>query len=205
MDTLDLSVLTDDQIITLMRAAMREAAGRMPACQSAMREAMLDEAERARVAAAATEAEMAAIRARERQRIAEEAAAAVRAQHAEREAAIARQRQTAAADAARARQQQIDARTRAWLIKASALVDHPAADLSIVIADTRYGRRAMINRGDNRYTKDHLADFSLADGTIRTKPALVKRKADLAAFFGELTASNPSGTYHLCGSRCDWT
>ena len=44
MDDLDLSMLSDDQLVALVRACCREAVARNPACAAAAEAAMLDEA-----------------------------------------------------------------------------------------------------------------------------------------------------------------
>ena len=80
MDNLDFSGLTDDQLLQFYRAVCQEAAARNPAVQAACRAAGLDEAEKVKIAAEAAQREAAAQRARERQRVAEEAVARVRAE-----------------------------------------------------------------------------------------------------------------------------
>lgn len=78
MGDLDFSQLTDDQLVTLIRAALQECVARNPAVQAAAQSACLDETEKARIAAAAAQAEAAKLRAQERERIAKEAAEKVR-------------------------------------------------------------------------------------------------------------------------------
>ena len=97
MDTLDFSELSDDfselsddQLIGLVRAALQEAVRRNPIVCDAMRGEVLDEAEKATIAKDAAGREAARLRALERERIANEAAAAVRKQ-AEAQAAIDRE------------------------------------------------------------------------------------------------------------------
>jgi hypothetical protein len=72
---LDLSALTDDQLIGLLRAILEEAIRRHPAMEAAVRAAVLEESEKATIAKEAADREAAKIRALERQRVAEEAAA----------------------------------------------------------------------------------------------------------------------------------
>lgn len=75
---LDFSVLTDDQLIELIRAALEEAVRRGDVTRAAAQSVMLDEAERARIAGEAARAEAERIRRDEERRIAEEAAERVR-------------------------------------------------------------------------------------------------------------------------------
>lgn len=77
-DDLDLSALTDDQLVGLARAVAMEGWRRGDAVKAAMQSATLDEAEKGRVAAEAAAREAAALRDAERRRIAEEAARRVR-------------------------------------------------------------------------------------------------------------------------------
>lgn len=80
MTTLDLSVLTDDQLVELVRVTCAEAASRNGAVGAAIRDAMLSEAERRIIADQAAERELQRLREQEAQRVAEQAAARIRAQ-----------------------------------------------------------------------------------------------------------------------------
>lgn len=75
---MDFSKLTDDQLVELVRNLCFEAAQRGWAVQQAAQAAMLSEAEKARIAAAAAAREAERLREAEAQRIADEAAAKVR-------------------------------------------------------------------------------------------------------------------------------
>lgn len=75
---LDFSILTDDQLVSLIRLACQEAGRRSALCQAAAEAAMLDEAERARIAREAAAKEASRIRAEQAARVAESAARAVR-------------------------------------------------------------------------------------------------------------------------------
>ncbi|KAI93544.1 hypothetical protein T281_16045 [Rhodomicrobium udaipurense JA643] len=79
-DDLDLSDLTDDQLVGLARLVAAEAARRKYPVKHAARAAALDEEEKARIASLATDAEWAAIRAEERRRVEAEARAKARAE-----------------------------------------------------------------------------------------------------------------------------
>lgn len=74
---MDLSDLTDDQLVELARLVAAEIGRRHPDVGDAARSVALDEAEKARVAKTATDAEIARLRDLERRRIDAEARAAV--------------------------------------------------------------------------------------------------------------------------------
>ena len=78
--TLDFSGLTDDQLITLIREALQEAAGRTLACKSAAHAVVWDEAQKARIAQEAALREADRLKREETDRIAREAAEKVRLQ-----------------------------------------------------------------------------------------------------------------------------
>ena len=77
---IDFSALSDDQLVHLIRSACQEAATRGDACAAAAKDAILDEAEKARIAREASEATAAKLRAEEEARVRAEAEAKVRAQ-----------------------------------------------------------------------------------------------------------------------------
>lgn len=83
-DDLDLSGLTDDQLVQMARLVAVEIGRRTGAVRTAAEAAVLDETEKARVWRDATEEQSAILRDAERRRIREEAAAAVRAAEAAR-------------------------------------------------------------------------------------------------------------------------
>lgn len=201
---LDLSALDDDQLIALAQTCCREAVSRNPAVAHAMRDMMLSEAERARIARSASDLEIAAQRARERAEIAavarEQARAAAEAESAARRAAVAAD----AARADRARAEAAAAAMRVHLQRAADLVGIPAVDLSILYVDTRYGRRVMINRGADRYAADHLADYKTGTGAISTSRDLVKQKPALIEALSIVARSVPVGT-HIVGSHYTWS
>lgn len=78
MDNLDFSGLTDDQLVTLIRAACAEARTRGAATEAAARDVYLDEVERARIARAAELIEGERLRSEEAARVAREAADRIR-------------------------------------------------------------------------------------------------------------------------------
>jgi hypothetical protein len=75
---LDFSILTDDQLVTLIRSALQEAVRRSPATAAAAQAATLDEAEKARIARVAAERAAAEVREAEERRLAAAAAAQAR-------------------------------------------------------------------------------------------------------------------------------
>jgi hypothetical protein len=78
MTGLDFSILTDDQLVELIRAGLQDAVRRGHAVEAAVRAAGLDEAEKARIAKEAADREARRIHEEETRRIAAEAAAKVR-------------------------------------------------------------------------------------------------------------------------------
>lgn len=199
MNGLDFSALSDDQLLLLIKAALREAVNRHPALGEAARAAMLDEQERLRILREAGEREAAALRARERAQLAHEAAEEVRRKHAAETAEIDRLRAAQAADEAREKAERQIAIRRRWLERCSALVDMPARDLSLLRVQTQYGDRVLINQG-GRYERDHLVDWHVSTGVIKTTRALLAKKPDLAALAAEFAAKN-SGRHAIVGSE----
>lgn len=192
MDGLDLSGLTDDQLVALAQACCIEAMQRNPAAAQAMHDMMIGEAERARIARIATESEIAAARARERQRAAAEAVAAVRAQEA-----------LALADRAKAAAQQRLNTDRQWLSAAAQLVGLHPRDISIVHYHTARAHAVIINKGHDRFAYKHLARFDAITGSVSTTAALVRNKPALAGLLAELAVMLPAGTF-LSGGDFQW-
>lgn len=203
MDGLDFSALTDDQLVGLIRAAIDEALTRNPAVARAAEDCMLDAAERARIAAEASAAEAAALRARERERVANEARAKVREEEAQRNAAAIRQRQAAEAQRAAEAAIRREEAAKSWLARAAALVDKPPSGIIMVYAQTGYGRRVLINEGNNRYDREHLVDYDAAALNISTTRALVRRKAELIRFCAEAASQLPLDTVYS-GDEFHW-
>lgn len=203
MSALDLSALTDDQLVELGRACCEEAVRRHPAMREAMHNMMLSEAERMKVAQAASEAEAAAARARERIRISQEAIAKVRAEEASRtEAERARQAQNAAMRARQAAER-IQHRDMALLRHAADLSGYAPCQLTFVHCHTRRGQRIFVNLGADRFSREHLAEYDVRSSTIKTTASLVKSKPDLIALCANLAAVLPLDT-HICGQDYAW-
>lgn len=204
MDPLDFSELTDDQLVGLIRAALRECVSRGAAVQAAAQYATLDEAERAKAAREGAEREAAKLRAAERERVAREAAESVRRQQAEQESAARaareqaeteRQREAArrAADEAVSKVEARERQRREWLQRAADLVGLHPSQIHLSRADTSYrGWRVLINAGSDRYTRDHLADYYPATAVLKTKRSLIGRKKELLALCAEFWALNPN-------------
>jgi len=203
MVDLDLSGLTDDQLVELVRACCRDAVRRNPAIAEAARDVMLDEAEKARIAAAASEAERAAMRARERERIAREAADRARAEEEARQAPAraeaARRKAQALADQAEA----IRARDMAWLRAAAELVGRHPSKIALLKAHTRHGLRVFINPNGYRYTREHLFDFNVGTGAIQSVAALVKNKPDAVQLLARLATELPLDAF-IAGNEYPW-
>lgn len=205
MEGLDFSALSDDQLLGLVRAALREIVQRSPALSEAARSAMLDEHERATIAAHATDREAARLRALERARVATEAAARVRAEHEAAERAVSDARAAAAGDEARTKAEHAQDATKVWLRRAAALVDRKPADITLLLLNTRYGRRVLIDSGADTFTSDHLSDWTAGTGAISTIKALLKRKPDLAALSAEFESRNTGRTCKHIGANFDWS
>lgn len=206
MNSLDLSALTDDQLIGLIRACLREAVARNPAVHAAMRAAVVDEAEAAQIAVEATEREAAKIRALQRERIAREAAERMRREYEAQEAVAAKfaakraGEEAAAAGAAKLRAE-MD-----WLARIASLVGGRPGELSLLFLYTKSGRRVILNQGgDNRYGKDHLVDWRAADNAIKTAGHLVPAKPKLVQFCAEFHAAHrANGEAILLGKDYNW-
>lgn len=214
MDNLDLSSLSDDQVLGLIRAALQEAVRRHPAMEAAARSAVLDEAEKAKIQRDAADREASISRARERERVAAEAAAAVRAEQARqnagadarREQAIAEARAAearakaeaaaqvakvkAAADVAEAERRAEAARV--ILLRAANLVDLPPWSVTVRI----YDKQVFINQGSDKYDREHLV--TLRGLTITTKRGLIAKKPALLEFCAELRALYTDATFYGC-------
>lgn len=205
MDGLDFSGLSDDQLVELARACCLEAVRRNAATAAAMEQMMLSEAEKARIARSASEMELAAQRAADRQRIAQEARAKVRAEEEARtreaRAAHAAKQAQAAAEKVRAQ----DEIRKRWLTRFAELLGREPAGICLVLTETRYGRRLIVNVGDDRWARDHLMDYNIQAQEIKTPRAHVKSKPALAALAAEYAAKHPTGDFYLAGANHDWS
>ncbi|MBN3262979.1 hypothetical protein [Pectobacterium brasiliense] len=201
--SLDFSDLTDDQLIELARACCEEAMRRNPAAQQAMRDMMLSEAEKARIAKNASELEIRSQRARERERIAKEATAKARY---DEEARIADARAKSAQEAIKRTRDSAEQRKHraiALLRQAAELTHRAPDDLGIVYCKTNRGVRVMINPNSGRYTNIHLVDYYVETEEIHTVQALVKSKTELAAFCAGVAAGFPLDTF-IAGCNYSW-
>lgn len=222
MEGLDFTELTDDQLIGLLRAVLRECVARGGAVGAAAHAAGLDEAERARIAEEAAEREAAKLRAQERERIAKEAAEEVRlrrqAQEAAARAAQAEGRRKEEEEAARlkaealkreaaeavAKAEQRDRERMGWLRRFAALVGREPGEIHILRYQSRYGWRVIVNEGSDRYASDHLVDYYPETATIKTRRALVPKKKNLLTLCAEFWALNPAVQTSYFGSEYSW-
>lgn len=202
MSDLDFSALGDDQLLGLVRGALQECVRRGSGVEAAARAAVIEEAERASIAQAAADREAAKLRALERERIAAEAAAAVRQKYETDKTAVERDRQLATARQAAAELRQREAADRVWLKRAAALVDKPAESIAICYLKTNYGVRVYINAEPSRYCRDHLVSWTADNNTIKTTAGLVGKKLALVEFCAEfLAAFRAEGSKFLLGSE----
>lgn len=151
MAEIDLSDLSDDQLVELARAVAIEIARRDPAVDAAARSAVLDEAEKLRVAQRAAEAEAARLRARERERIAEQAAAKVR-------------REAAARDA--------DSDPHGWRVNkalARMVVDQLGSGWSCTVWSRQDERRVYLDRYPAKVSYYVTGDFRHPPGQLKTE------------------------------------
>lgn len=198
MDGLDLSILSDDQLVALARACCDEALRRNPAVGEAMREMMLDETERRRVAEAVTARAAAAARALERERLAAEASAAARARTAADEA-------RARAEHAREVQRLAEAQDRAILTAAANLVGRPPAEISILSYVHRDGQTIThVNEGHERWARDHLASYDHRSRKAVVRRPLMPQRAQLIDLcIGAVAALGRR--FYLDGADYDWS
>ncbi len=211
MTSLDFSHLSDDQLISLIREALRECVARNPSVKAAAQSAFLDEQEKARIATAAAEAEAARLRALERERISKEATEKVRrATEDQRQEATAREAELAkiqaaeegkkAATAAAAKEQE----DKSWFRRAASLVDREPSKITICWLRTNYGCRVLINEGsDSQYAPKHLVDWNRDSSEIKTVRDLVGRKPELIAFCAEFAAAANGKARFL--KACDYS
>ena len=201
-DELDFSELSDDQIIALLRSLMREASRRNPAAQKAAEQVVITEAERHRAMQFGGTAEAAALRAQDRAAAVEAGRQLARAEYERRvaaglltEAHQARQMVDTAATLEREAEQD--------LLRAVAVITgHKPSEISIVCADTRKGRRVMVNLGHDRFQPDHLADYNVDTKRISVKRHLMPAKKTLIEILAKMGARQ--GDYHLRGDQFDW-
>lgn len=186
-------------------AAMRDATDLHPALQEALSAALLEQEDQDRVIRAASESEAARLRALERSRLAEEAARKIREDKAALEREIQAARNSEAAERARQAEVRRQAEQRDWLRRAAELVELPPSDITVLLVDTYYGRRVLIDPGnDTTRTTNHLSDWLVGGGRLRTVQRLIRRKPDLAAYSAELAEAYRGKTVRLVGAHHTW-
>lgn len=157
---LDFSAISDDQLIDLIRAACAEAGQRSVECAAAAKNAMLDEAERARIAREAIERERSRSTREEAERIAREA--------------LAKEKAAKEAEARKAEEKKI-ADTWAWK-------DEMGRRVSEILRPKNAQTLTVWNKGDKRiylgkgYNDNMVVYYHT--GTSRNKPrsiAIVNR------------------------------
>lgn len=178
----DLSILTDDQLVELARLVIDEALSRSAATAAHTEHLMLAARERAATLRAGSELQARAARAAERARAAAEGAAVLAEQRRVAEAAAA---QAAAAQAREAEARRV-AENRRILEEAAALLNKRPEEISVWAISG--GRRLLINKGYDRFQREHLADYD--GGKLRTIRG-VDRTA-VAAFAAATLAQHPT-------------
>lgn len=176
---MDLSALTDDQLVELMRLALAEAARRTPAVQAAMDAARLDAEEATRIAQEAADREAAILRAEARAKAAKDAARAVREAEATRNAEA-----EATRNANKAAQR--EARERDLLQRAADLLGMHPAEISMYMIPGREKQRIVINEGNDRYDRDHLVDWPRGSATCKMPRAHQKNRVAMVALLTEV-------------------
>jgi hypothetical protein len=181
--TLNFSALTDDQLVTLIRAACAEAVRRSPAVGAAARDAYLSEAEKAQIAADAAQREAERIRREEADRIAKEAAEKVR-----------REQEQATTEAAHEKERKLWATRKGialafvpLLDAAGFSVDPKETEISITVwekSDASRERRVYVNNG----RRNAVACYYVSGNSRNAPETLTMADRDLKAISSELTA-----------------
>lgn len=182
---MDLSNLTDDQLIELARIVLTEAITRNAATSAGVEMMILDARAKQLTAKAATLLEAQAARSDERARLARRAAAEIAAQRAQRNAVERMHAAEQQAEKARLRVE----KNREILEHAARLLRTEPQNISIWRVNTKYGLRLLINSGHNRYARSHLADYNATTGNLKAIAGLDRAK--LAAFMAETLAVEP--------------
>jgi hypothetical protein len=197
MTHLDFSSVTDDQLVELIRAALVEAVRRGGAVEAAVRQAGLDEAEKARIAQAAAERESRRIREEEERRIAAEAAERVR-----REAA--RKQETGAEEAKRKHNESI----RLVAVRARELFGSDASEFMVQVWEKPGDRRVYIGHGYESNWLEYYRDGTsrYAPGTLMVvKPSTCPIFKDLAAHLGKTVPEAVDLVKEFCEQLCkEW-
>lgn len=176
---MDFSQLTSDQLVELIRAACAECAQRGVATAAAANAAMMDEAEKARIAHHAAAAEADKLKAAEAAKIAKEAAETVR-----------RQADSTAAKEEAKKQQELWAKKTAVARKAKELFGD-GMNLNVWMRDSDKEKRVYVQEGMRRKQTTHACYY--ATGNARNKPGSIEletrhseKKAEIAAFCADL-------------------
>jgi hypothetical protein len=172
MDDLDLSDLSDDQVVGLAVALAREAMRRNPALQAAFQQAIIDE--RARVEAAANGT--ARVKQAALQRIREQAERA--------ELEVQRERL----------RRRVQDALAGYLCQAAAITGRPPAELTLVWKRRDFtrgsGPRLQLNAGATGEDASwHLVDFLEASQQLHTSPGLHDKHATLLPWAREACAA----------------
>jgi len=186
MSILDFSSLSDDQLVELIRAALREAVRRGSAVEAAVRSAGLEESEKARIAQAAARKEAERIAREEADRVAREAAERVR-----REAE--KKQEQAAIDKA--------AKLRALAVRARELFGNGWPEFSVSIWSKAGDKRVYIQCGfDQKFcTYYHTGNARTAPGTIEIAEWAVRERAKA---LGIEEAAARAEVKEFCESLC---
>lgn len=204
MSDLGLSGLSDDQLLQLLRELLAEITCRDPAVKAAAQAAALDADERVKITRESAEREAAILRAKERERIAKVAAEQVRAANAESQSATDKQAvaQAAAAAAESVRRKQTD--DMSWLKQASELLGLLPQDICLVEVP---GARVVINKGCDRYSREHIVDWNRKTGEIKARAKYVGIKPELAALCAawKQSVSSDKEYHYIAGDNFDWS
>lgn len=210
MGDLDLSDLTDDQLVGLLRAVAEEARRRNSAVAAAVNDAYLDETEKTRIAKEAAEREAAKLRAAERERVAKAAADEVRRKAEAQQATDARRRreekEREEAEKIRAKQE----RRKALIREAAALCGTQPEETRVSVWLGHSGRKRIYI---DRLASDEAQNLVIyyagtgdrkPQGSIYTVKDLVGRKAELVDYC-LARASRNSVSNTLDPADCLWT
>jgi hypothetical protein len=176
---IDLSSLSDDQLIELARLVIAEGLSRHPTMASATEQVLLDASEQLRIARMSEDSQIKIARALERERIANAASAAQREANQQAAARAAAEAAEIAANRERARIEVEVEAERALLTEAAHLLGKNPRDLNIVRLGDR--GRLIINPGHDRFTRDHLVDWT-TNGKLYVARGASTSRADIAAF-----------------------
>jgi hypothetical protein len=174
--TLDFSGLTDDQLVSLIREALEEAASRTLACKTAAEAVFFDEAEKARLAQEATEREIDRLKREEAEQIARDAAEKVRLQK--------------AAETERAKEKKV---SETWEYK-----DCVGQQISAILKPTRTIQLSVWSKKDKRiyigggFDDNDVKFFCTGNSSEKAKALYIFTSADIGLTEEELPAAKES-------------